>query len=326
MNSYLKHYKLKYRRYRLLKHWKLVQTMDSQKWTFALDSPRHQIDITTLIEGFGGFCQLIYALSESISDNAEITIKVDAIKPGSFEIGIELWRIAPVILGTIISNDTGCFNIQSLVDLLKKFLNISLFLAGKKPDKIENIGDGTVNIISGNNNMIISTDVLKMYSGNNKASNFIRQSALSMRRDEFVNGFSIYNATNNEQIFQANQEGLARLSAPNDYFEKEEKETFDNQAELVIRGPRLDGTGSWLCLYRKEKIRVKFEDPSFLKKVKSGEELFANKDILRVKLKILSVREPGESYWKEKSYAVVEVLEHKKSSDYGKNQGLIFDE
>ena len=301
--------------------------LNKQKLIFTLETEDHQIDVRTLLEGFGGFCQLISSINQKVPGEAEVDIKVEAVSSGSFEIAIELWHVMPILLGTVVSSGPFLPTIDFLLTTLKEYIDLKKLLGGEKPDSIKEINDSTVIVTKNNKNCTVNNITFNTYKSDNVASDNLQKSSSAILSDATVNGMRLDREIEGriEEVLQVNKEELTPLAAQNAYMRPEERSNIEGSATLIIRSANLDAEGKWKCLYRGQKVNVSIQDVFFNERVRNNEIRFGNKDVLVVKLQINSIMEPGTPYWLDKEFIVLDVYKHENLRDYEKQQGKVID-
>ncbi|MEG1913242.1 MAG: hypothetical protein RRY12_12715 [Cloacibacillus sp.] len=289
---------------------------------FELADDNNDIDLRTLTEGFGKYCYLMYLINNMLNDSAELDIKVEAVRPGSFEVAIKLWEYGPVLLGTALAIDSHAV-IDAMLTIYNQFLELKKHLGNEKAVSIQETSGGQVIVTNGNhNNITINKNTLNFYIDNNEASNVLSSGTYAVIADKSVESIKVQRkkGLETETLVDIPRSMMSVVASDNPYLKPEEETVIKDRVKIIIRSANVDADGAWKCIYNDQKVYVSIDDPVFNSKVKNNLERFGNKDVLIVKLEVKRIREPGTPYWKDVSYKILHVYRKKNLRDYVERQ------
>lgn len=269
----------------------------------------HEMDVALLAPALMGIQKVIDALViESTSGEYKASLKMKGnAKAGSIEIELitqaisSLQATKDLVFGFFGTSDlTASSNIiahiGALLYLIKKF-------GRKKPDKVEDIGDGYSRLYFDSETTIINNHVYKVY--NNFEVREAVYKAIKPLEAEGINSFSI--SDDSKKVFEVDKEYASRFIPPNatELMLVNEEESF-----LQIVKISFNMNNKWQFTKGDETINANIVDKEFIKKVQNRESSFYDGDILHVILQKEQYQEKGKL---KTNYSVLKVLNHEKA-------------
>lgn len=269
----------------------------------------HEMDITLLAPALMGMQKVIDALLiESTSGEYKASLKMKGnAKAGSIEIELITQAISNIqaakdlIFGFFGTSDlTASSNIiahvGALLFLIRKF-------GRKKPDKVEDIGDGYSRLYFDSETTVINNYVYKVY--NNFEVREAVYKAIKPLEEEGIDSFSI--CKDAEEVFEVDKEYASRFIPPNatELMLVNEEESF-----LQIVKVSFNMKNKWQFTKGDETINANIVDKEFIKKVQNREASFYDGDILHVILQKEQYQEKGKL---KTNYSILKVLNHEKA-------------
>lgn len=260
----------------------------------------HSIDASTLIMALTRYQAVVEEANRQLSGGArEVTLKVNALKEGSFIID---FSIVQSIVRQLFSRDAVGY-IAELVGAIGGVYALYEKFKGKpvreKKDleKVSLTVKGDVNVAV---NIYNKKDVRRALSETVKAA----------MEDASVSGFSVKGEEGNPcAIFE--RETFAEYVY--DDFENEEsipeERTTEEDATLVITGLSFEKGRQWQFVYNGFLIRMPVKEGALMDKIDKGER-FGKGDAIRVRLRCLQHYDKSLCAYINKSYRIVEFHEH----------------
>ncbi|MCQ4764792.1 hypothetical protein [Cloacibacillus evryensis] len=275
---------------------------------YELRDDRHDIDVMALANGLGQYCTFLNFLSDSTRDDAVLNIRVEALRPGSFEVYLKFFELGQGVLGTVISNNfVG--PISNVFEMFRQFVEIKNLLGSEKADHIYVGDNSTVNIIKGSNNVVVYDPVWRAYKESKELNESLYNGSLALLSDEQIEGLKIQDITpeGHQDVVNLDRTSLGRMASSNAYLQEEIQVVTVDNALLLLVSSNFEFTGMWRFEYGAHVITVKFEDEDFISKVREGLLNFRSKDIFTVNMKVEQRRLPGSRFWEDKKYVISKV-------------------
>ncbi len=266
----------------------------------------HQIDANTLISALVSYQAIIAAANKELGGGTKtIDLKVNAINKGSFVIDVSLMEN---LLKQIFSGDTVDY-LANLGAVVGGVYTAYKFLKGK-PAKTEADKKAVeIKHPDESTRIILNNCIVNVYNQ-------------PMMREAVSKSIEAADA-------DANVEGLTIESsdiAPSVTFKRDEFKEYiydgfdeentipDEQAEIVeafltIIALNFEPGSRWQFMYNGFKIQMIVKDDALMKKIDEGER-FGKGDAIRVKMKIVKRYNPTYKAYENKSYKIVEFIEH----------------
>lgn len=276
---------------------------------FRYEGESHSIDINTLLVSQFQYTTILSEIKNQINPKIELKIRIQGFERNSFDINqiIEITTITGLLFFENIDY------INQIFKIFKSYLDIKKLLDGKKPDKIEKIGNNnvslTVNVNGENNTIIVDEKAFNIFQSNYQVNKAITKNGEILESDPEIKGIQIINKETKEKIIDIPRKDFKYLLAENPYMNKETNEIIIDDAILYIRKLEIlpKKNSKWDFIYDGRKINsVKILDENFLKKVREGMK-FGNGDRLKGKLRILQKLDPETGAYLDDKYELIEV-------------------
>ncbi len=269
---------------------------------FVYHGDSHSIDVNTLISSQMHFVKLINEVSRLTNSSVELKIKIEATRPGSFELS-QLFEVV-MVSGLFAAPHTDY--IANIFSIISDYLSIKQFLQGSRADSVEE-NNKHITINFNGDNIQVHPKAFEIYMN----SYAIQESAVNLGKtllgDQEVDGIELINDSTNSQYLNIPRERFLDLGESNAYLEQDIREEIDQKALLVITKPELNPkkSSSWNFIYKGRPIkRVIIRDNEFLKSVAAGLR-FGNGDALIVELKIVLKYDPVYDVFVESRFEVL---------------------
>ena len=278
--------------------------MKTQLMQIKFEGQTHQIDANTLINVLIHYQSVIREANKELGGGVKtIDLKVNAIEKGSFVIDVSL---VENLIKQIFSGDTMEYlaNLGAVVGGVYAAYKV---LKGK-PAKTEE--EQTAITIQGDkNNVNINKTIINVYN-QPLIRESVSKSIEAADTDVNVDGLAIDSGNDippvvfkraefKEYIYNGFDE---ESNIPN-----EQVEVVD--ALLTIIALNFEPGSRWQFMYNGFKIQMIVKDDALMRKIDEGER-FGKGDAIYVKMKIVKRYNPQYKAYENKSYKIVEFLEH----------------
>ena len=265
----------------------------------------HQIDANTLINVLIHYQSVISEANKVLGGGSKnIELKVNAFEKGSFIIDVSMVESA---IKQIFSKDT----IGYLADLGAVVGGVYAAykkLKGKPAKTKEELESIKINIYKGDK-LVINQNIVKVYN-QPVVREAVSKSIETADADANVEGFVVDSGDEHPVVFDKKD------------FKKYIYDDFDSEKEdmptecievveaiLTIIALNFEPGSRWQFIYNGFKIQMIVKDDALMKKMDEGER-FGKGDAIRVKMKIVKRYNPIYNAYENKSYKIVEFLEH----------------
>lgn len=280
----------------------------TEKMQIRFASDEHQIDSNTLINYLIHYNAVVAEVNNAYGKgDKKISVKVNALKEGSFVIDLSLLEESFI---TLFSNDHVDY-LAGIVTIVGGIYGAYKVLKGR-PVKTREDKDAiniTLNQVNQQQNIEINQTIVNVYN-NRVVREAISKSFATVDEDENVAGVEISSETTDTPVV------FERVEFPqlqyNDFEHEEEmperiEEVVD--ARLTIISLNFERGNRWQFMYNGFKIAMTVKDDALMERIEQGAR-FGKGDSIRVKMRI--VKEYNKSYkaYENKSYRIVEFLEH----------------
>lgn len=266
----------------------------------TFEGQSHQIDANTLINVLLHYQNIVNEASKELSGGTKnIELKINALEKGSFVIDVSLIESA---IKHLFSSESVAY-IASLYAIVDGTHKLYKHFKGK-PVKTEKDKE-TAKTIIGNTEFNIAIRVYNQPPVREAVSKSIE----TANADVNVEGFSVDCGTNEPTEFK--RESFKEYIYDDFDTEKaipnETDEVVD--AVLTIIALNFEPGSRWQFMYNGFKIQMTVKDDALMRKIDEGER-FGKGDAIHVKMKIMKRYNPTYKAYENKSYKIVEFLEH----------------
>lgn len=269
----------------------------------------HEMDVAVLAPALMGMQKVLDALvTESTEGEYRASLKMKGnAKAGSIEIELVTQAISNVKLLKDIIVDVFSYRdvvaLATITTLLVPLLALIKKFGRRKPNKVEDMGDGNVKIYFDNDITIVNNHVYHVY--NNFEVREAAYKAVKPLEQEGIDSFVIYEKS--KKLVEVNKEDVSRFVPPSvaDRMLVSEEITF-----LQIVTIKFNMNNKWQFTQGDSVINANIIDDDFIAKVRNGVP-FQDGDILKVKLQKEQYQEKGKL---KINYKILEVLDHQKAA------------
>lgn len=278
--------------------------MKKESVQIKFEGQESQIDSTTLINALVHYNTIIAEANKELGNGVRtVSVKINAIEKGSFIVDLSL-------LENIAASLFSSGSISYLSDLVTVTQGVFSAYSTFKGKPIKEEEKGNVNLtinISGNNN-IIKKSIISVYN-QPVVREAVSKAIETADNDASVDGMTI----------SAGKVGIVRFEKKDfkeliySDFDTEKIAAAENEsfvdAVLVITRLSFEKGATWQFIYQGFKIPVIVKDDALMKHIDNGAR-FAKGDSIRVKLKIIKKYNADYKAYENKSYKIVEFIEH----------------
>lgn len=282
---------------------------DERKIAIKFEGQTHQVDVNTLTSSLVIFSESLKEINRSIGTGKSLEIKIEALKPGSFEVH--------TIVTAINSNDilAAAANISGTAALIgatyKGVVKLRSWLK-KDANEIEGaVSEGDTTTIKAKNGdtFICSSVVYNIYNTSQVINDQISDQFRILEEDAGVDGLTI---TSEGESFTVPKEDFSLLAEKVEIFDQNRKKEKKVRETVYVVKPVLEKTTTrrWEFIWNGLKISANIIDLNFLEGVVQGEHRFGTGDTLIVDLDVNQVLNPMYNAWLNESYQITLVHEH----------------
>lgn len=266
----------------------------------------HQIDSNTLINALIHYNTIIAESNKELSGGSKaIAINVSALKEGSFIIDINL---AENPLLSVFSND-GVQYLAGLVTVVTGVFGIYKVLKGKPAITTKDRESIVSNFKIDGNKVTITNSIINVYN-QPVVREAISKSIETADNDPNVEGLSITGRTDSRPVVFDKKEFKDLIYTD---FDKELERPLEIdeivETSLTIIGLNFEKGSRWQFLFNGFKIGIIVKDDALMARINEGER-FGKGDSIRVKMKITKLFNTNYNAYENKSYRIIEFLEH----------------
>lgn len=269
-----------------------------------LQGQTHSIDANTLVNMLVHYQAIVTEANRQLSGGSrEVTLKVNALKQGSFIIDVS---VVQNIVSQIFSKDTVsyvadlCGAVGGVYALYRKFKG--------KPVKTEKEKEEAVSIKM-ENNVNINISTINIYN-QPPVRQAVSKSMETANEDPSVDGFTIKGDKGNTCAQFERNEFKDYIY---DGFDTEDdipnEKVIDEDTTLVIVGLNFEPGARWQFMYNGFKISMIVKDDALMQKINEGER-FGKGDSIKVKLRRIQRYNKNYRTYENKSYKIIEFYEH----------------
>lgn len=265
----------------------------------------HQIDANTLINVLIHYQSVISEANKALGGGAKsIELKVNAFEKGSFVIDVSM---VESVIKQIFSSDTVGY-LADLGAVVGGVYAAYKTLKGKPAKTKEEQASIKVDVKHGGQ-LIINQTIVNVYN-QPIVREAVSKSIETADADANVEGFVVDSGNEHPVTFDKKdfkEYIYDGFDAESENIPMECTEIVD--AVITIIALNFEPGSRWQFIYNGFKIQMIVKDDALMKKIDEGER-FGKGDAIRVKLKIVKKYNPVYNAYENKSYKIVEFLEH----------------
>lgn len=266
----------------------------------TFEGQTHQIDANTLINVLLHYQNVVNEANRELSGGSKsIEMKINAIEKGSFVIDVS---VVESTLKHIFSGESLAY-LASLYTVVDGAHKLYKWFKGK-PVKTEEDKEKAKTII-GNVEYNVTLNVYNQPP----VREAISKSIETADGDANVEGFSVDCGEKEPTVFEKKdfKDYIYTDFDEENIIPHEQEEIVD--ALLTIIALNFESGSRWQFIYNGFKIQMIVKDDALMKKIDEGER-FGKGDAIHVKMKIVKRYNPQYKAYENKSYKIVEFLEH----------------
>ena len=265
-----------------------------------LQGQTHSIDANTLVNMLIHYQAIVTEANRQLSGGSrEVTLKVNALKQGSFIIDVS---VVQNIVSQLFSKDTVsyvadlCGAVGGVYALYRKFKG--------KPVKTEKEKEEAVSIKM-ENNVNININTINIYN-----QPPVSKSMETASEDPSVDGFTIKGDRGDTCAqFERNEFSDYIYDGFDTEDDIPDEKVIDEDTTLVIVGLNFEPGARWQFMYNGFKISMIVKDDALMQKINEGER-FGKGDAIKVKLRRIQRYNKNYRTYENKSYKIIEFYEH----------------
>ena len=266
----------------------------------TFEGQTHQIDANTLINVLLHYQNVVNEANRELSGGSKnIELKINAIEKGSFVIDVSVVEstIKHIFFGESL---TYLASLYAVVDGTHKLYK---WFKGK-PIKTEQDKESAKTVI-GNAEYNVTINVYNQQP----VREAISKSIETANEDANVEGFSVDCGEKEPTVFEKKdfKDYIYTDFDEENKIPNEQEEIVD--AVLTIIALNFEAGSRWQFIYNGFKIQMIVKDDALMKKIDEGER-FGKGDAIKVKMKIVKRYNPLYKAYENKSYKIVEFVEH----------------
>ena len=280
-----------------------LYVMKTKSMQINFEGQEHQIDANTLINVLIHYQTIITEANKELGGGSKnIELKVNAFEKGSFIVDVS---VIESLLKQVFSGDSMSY-LSNLCGVVGGVYAAYKILKGK-PAQTED-EKNAISIKGDNNTTIINPTIINVYN-QRVVREAISKSIETSDSDANVEGLSV-NCENTPPVIFKKKEFKEYIYTDFDT----EVSMPDEQIEVVdtiltIIGLNFEAGSRWQFLFNGFKIQMIVKDDALMQKIDEGER-FGKGDAIRVKMKIVKRYNPQYKAYENKSYKIIEFIEH----------------
>lgn len=282
---------------------RFTHTMKRRTMQLELQGQEHSIDANTLVSILVHYQTIVKEANRQLGGGSrEVTLKVNALKQGSFIIDVS---VVQNVLSQLFSKDAVsyvadlCGAVGGVYALYRKFKG--------KPIRSEKEKEEAVSINTGDINITINT--ISIYN-QPPVRQAVSKTMEIADEDPSVDGFTVKGEKGDTCALFERKDFKEYIY---DDFDTEDnipdERTVDEDTTLVIVGLNFEPGSRWQFMYNGFKISITVKDDALMQKINEGER-FGKGDSIRVKLRRIQRYNKDYRTYENKSYKILEFYEH----------------
>lgn len=282
---------------------------DEKKIMIKFEGQTHQVDVNTLTSSLMIFSESLKEINKDLGTGKSIDIKIEALKPGSFEVHTIITAIKDNdllsaigqlggVVGLIGTTYTGIVKLKSWI---KKGKN--------EIESTEVVGDKTVIKGKSGDTYVCSNVVYNIYNTNQVVNDTISDQFRVLEEDPAIDGLTISSET---ETFSIAKEDFSTLAEKVEVVTQNKRKDIQESQTVYIVKPVLENSSTrrWEFIWNGNKISATISDIPFLEKMQQGGYRFGAGDTMLVDLQIYQVLNPMYDAWLNESYQISLVKQH----------------
>lgn len=280
----------------------------TERMQIRFASDVHQIDSNTLINYLIHYNAVVGEVNNAYGrGDKKISVKINALKEGSFVIDLSLLEETIV---SLFSRENAEY-LANVIAIVGGIYGAYKILKGRpvKTKEDRDAIDVSFNQVNQQQNVQINQTIVNVYN-NRVVREAISKSFATVDEDINVAGVEISSdVTNIPVVFE--REEFPQLQYNDFEHEEELPESIDEVVEtrLTIISLNFERGNRWQFMYNGFKIAMTVKDDALMERIEQGAR-FGKGDSIRVKMRIRKEYNKSYKAYENKSYRIVEFLEH----------------
>jgi hypothetical protein len=300
-------------------------SFDEQKIKIKFEGQTHQIDVKTLTSSLLVFAETLKEINKELDTGKNVDIKIEALKPGSFEIHTIVSAVSNNDLLTTISTVTGIGTAAAgtIAGTYTGLLKLRSWFK-KNDNKIVDTkqSEGKTIITAKNGNTYLCENVVyNTYNNSQIINDNISEQFRILEEDSAIEGFTL---ASDGETFSISKNEFSSLAQKIDILgENKQKITKTSETVYVVK-PILEKntTRRWEFIWNGHRISATVSDTNFLERMEQGEYPFRPGDKMIVDVQINQTLNPAYDAWMNEGYQLTLIHEHIPRESPPKKQGL----
>lgn len=265
----------------------------------------HQVDLDLLLTSLLHFSEMVQLVTEKVSPQQKLNIKISAPEKGSFEITLHLAESAVTTIGDLFREPRATIDsVANVVAIIVGVMELKRFLKGRKPDNIEERPDGRINVSKDDVTAVVNRYVYAFYSKNQDINDRLERMFDGLTENPEIEGFLIDSPGIGE--FQVDSADFPSMAFPNELLETNEEVIIKENVDLSVLKLVFKRNRKWEFIYNGMKISAYIVDDDFWARVDRGES-FRKGDIIKADLEISRVFDEEVNTYVNMRYRVIKV-------------------
>lgn len=265
----------------------------------------HQVDLDILLLSLLHFSEIVQLVTEKVSPQQKLNIKISAPEKGSFDVILHLVGNAVTTIGDLFRESWATIDsVANVVAIIVGIMEIKKFLKGRKPDSIEERPDGRINVSKNNATAAVNRRVYELYSKSQDINDHLEKMFDGLTENPEIEGFLIDSPGIAE--FQVDSAEFPSMALPNDLLETNEEVIIKENVDLSVLKLVFQRNRKWEFIFNGMKISAYIVDDSFWARVDRGES-FRKGDTIKADLEISRVFDEEINTYVNMSYRIIKV-------------------
>lgn len=257
----------------------------TKAYEFKYEGEFQSLDALTVLNTQLNFVTILSEIKEHVYPEAKLDIRIEGAEKGSLIIN-HFIEIASVSGMFILDNYTY---VKTLFEVLIDLIKIYKFLDGKKPDKVEKTGDGSVNLYLYGSNNSFSENAFNIFCNSGIINNAMNNTSKILLENNDVTSIELNDKEDKKQLMHIDRSEFEKLGRENPFMDKQTIEDLKKNQILFVYKSNLfpDPKKKWVWefIHKGRNIKATIKDPEFLKKINQGLRL-GQGDRLKADLKV----------------------------------------
>jgi len=290
------------------------EIFDEEKLKIKFEGQTHQIDVKTLTSSLVVFSEALKEINSELGTGKSVDIKIEALRPGSFEVHAIVSAInSNDLLGAIsTAGSVATLAIGTIVGTYSGIVKLRTWLKKEGEGEVEEVVEegGTTTIKTKNGGIYICSNVIyNIYNTSQPVNDIISDQFRILEEDPAIDGLTV---SSKEDSFSIEKQDFSILAQKVDVDTESKRKEFKEDETVIIVKPVFEKsiTRRWEFIWRGNKISANIVDADFLEKVERGELRFGTGDTLKINLQINQALNPIYNAWLNESYQITLIHEH----------------